>query len=339
MKTVLITGCSGYVGALLTKKIASRDDVALVVGLDKMPLPQSLHAVENLHFIQSNTSGAWEEEAARYNPDYVVHCAWQIRELFGEQDTQRMWNINGSHQVFDFVFNQGTVQKFVHISTVASYGAYPGNSRTQVFTENDPLRSSDYSYAEEKREVEEMLFDLYEKYANHKTHLPEVFVLRPVSITGPVGRSRTAFSLQSALRGKARDNIFTKVLSRALSFTPISASWTRQFVHEDDVVGAIEHALFEAPIEAEIDVCNICPSGKIVTGEEMASYLKKRPIVLPASLYKILFALAWNLTRGKVATPKGSYKTYVYPIVVDGSKLQKKYGYKYKYTVQEALEK
>jgi nucleoside-diphosphate-sugar epimerase len=336
MHTVFITGCSGYIGALLVDRLSKRQDVDLIVGLDKEPLPKLIQENKKLHFIQGNTDGDWEMEVARYKPDIVIHCAWQIRELYGASDIQTRWNINGTHQVFDFVFGSGSVRKCIHFGSVASYGAFRNNRPEFVFTEESPLRKSSYKYAEEKRISETMLTDLYQKYEDHAKQMPQIFTVRPASITGPYGKKRTKFSLQSILSGTVRDGIVSRFIARALSFTPVSSGWARQFVHEDDVCGAVEHLAFES-FSTSKDVFNLCPSGEYIDGATMASILGKKPVSLPAFLYNIIFWLAWNLTRGRVPTPRGSYKTYAYPIVVDGTKITREYGYIYKYDTRQSF--
>ena len=337
MKTVFITGCSGYIGSLLVEKITKREDVSLVVGMDMMPLPKFIQECHKLHFIQKNTSGDWEDEVMRYKPDIVIHTAWQIKELFGQRDMQEMWNINGSHQVFDFVFNQSNVTKLIHFGSVASYGAFSGNSREEIFNEEYPLRKSKYLYAEEKRVSEEMLEDLYEKYANKTNNLPKVFVVRPVSVTGEKGRSRNTLNLQSALSGKASDNFFSKLISKSMSFMPITKNWTRQFINEIDVVDAVVHLSFNE-FNKGYDTLNLCPDDKYITGEEMAKILNKKSIKTPFLLIKFIFNIAWNVSRGRIPTPKGSDKAYAFPIVVTGKKITDEYGYEYKYTMRQSLD-
>lgn len=334
MHTIFITGCSGYVGSLLVDHLSKREDVSLIVGLDKEPLPKIIQENKKLHFLQKNTADDWEGEVARYNPDIVIHTAWQIRELYGKKDTQNMWNINGSHQVFDFAFNSASVKKLMHFGSVASYGAFATNDIGYRITEKTALRKTKYLYAEEKRVSEAMLEDMYQKHIQH-SDLPQVYVLRPASITGPYGRLRTKFSLQSVLQGTVNDSFVSRTISKVMSFMPVTRTWVRQFVHEDDVIGAIEHLTCESN-NAQYEVYNLCPEGEVVTGKQMGEILNKKIVYIHPEIIRIVFFFAWHVTRGLVPTPRGSYKTYSYPIVVDGSKITREYGYEYKYQTREA---
>ena len=336
MHTVFITGCSGYVGALLVDHLSRRDDVDLIVGLDKEPLPKLIQENKKLHFIQKNTADDWELDVARFSPTFVIHTAWQIRELYGKKEIQNKWNINGSHQVFDFAFTNPSITKLIHFGSVASYGALSSNGDTYRIAENTPLRKTGYLYADEKKVSEEMLKNMFDTYGESVNHSPEVFVLRPVSITGPFGRSRTNFSLQGILRGTAKDTILSRTLSKLLSFMPITNKWTRKFVHEDDIVGSIEHILFNQS-KQDYEVYNICPLGDVVTGLDMAKMVDKRAINIAPTLIRIVFFFTWHISRGMVPTPKGSWKTYSYPIVGDGTKLTKETGYQYAYNTKDAF--
>ena len=273
---------------------------------------------------------------AKYNPDIVVHTAWQIRELYGKKELQNKWNINGSHQVFDFVFNNPSVKKFIHFGSVASYGALASSTSTYLIPETVPLRKTGYLYADEKRISEEMLVNIHTTYINKDHLIPQIYVIRPASITGPYGRTRTKFSLQSILRGTANDTMLSRTISKLMSFMPITENWSRQFVHEDDIVAIIEHLSF-TPNNQDYGVYNACPPGDVISGQEMPKMLGKKAINIPPSLIRIVFFFAWHITRGRIPTPKGSWRTYSYAVCVDGTKISEEQGYTYKFLTREAF--
>lgn len=332
--TIFITGAAGYVGAMLVQKFAAREDVERVVGLDKEPMPEILRDTPKLVYIHKNTADAWEDEVVGYKPDTVIHTAWQIRELYGNQKTGWAWNIDGSDRVFDFCFNNPFVGRLVHFSTVASYGAYPDNTIENRFTETDAFRESDYSYAEEKRVTEMHLKERYAKRANQDI---SVSIVRPAAITGPRGRfMRIRFGLQSTLSGQMRGSFIYRLISAMVSFVPVTPKWVRQFIHEDDVVGIVEWLVF-GERAGDYEVFNICPPGKAVLGKDMARAVGKRTIPVYPWMVRVAFFVFWHLTRGKVPTGRGAWKGYSYPIVVDGSKVVRVLGYDYRHSSLDAF--
>src|SRR3989344_1071431 len=164
--TILITGSAGYIGAMLARRFAAREDVEKVIGIDREPCPELLRSLGNYTHFTTNTADDWEEKMHTLHPDILVHSAWQIREMYGAQDMEWEWNIGGSDKVFDYAFATSEVARFVHFSTVASYGAFADNSVEHRFTEDEPFRKSNYRYAEEKRVAEEHLKAKYDKYCS-----------------------------------------------------------------------------------------------------------------------------------------------------------------------------
>ena len=328
--TLLITGAAGYVGGMLVRKFAERDDVERVIGIDKEPRPEFLEGVDKLTYLEINTADAWESEVRELAPDVVINTAWQIREIYGNRELSWRWNIDGSDKVFDFVFEEPSVKKLIHFSTVASYGAFPTNTLEHRFTEDEPFRVTDYLYAEEKRISEEHLFL---KYQLHQEARPDVniAILRPAAITGPRGRfMRIRFGLQAALSGQLKDSLVYRIVSLMTAFVPVTPKWLRQFIHEDDVVGIVERIAFGEP-SGTYEVFNICPPGPVVLGTDMARAVGKRTVLIAPWMVRIPFFFFWHLTRGKIPTARGSWKGYSYPIAVDGSKVTKKLGYTYQY--------
>lgn len=331
--TVFITGAGGYVGAMLVRQFAARPDVEKIIGIDKEPIPELIGppagGEPKLIYVQKNLSDAgWEEEVLKYQPDIVIHAAWQIREMYGQKETQWKWNIDGSDRVFDFCFDHHFVKRLVHFSTVASYGARKENSVDHRFTEEEGFRKSDYLYAEEKRIAEEHLEEKYQ-IAKERGRDIEVAIVRPAAITGPRGRyMRIRFGLQAALSGQLKESFVHKLISLMVSFVPATHTWLRQFIHEDDVVRIVELLAF-SPLKKKYDAFNICPPGAVVRAPDMAKAVGKRVIYIHPQLIRLVFFVMWHGTRGRVPTSKGGWKSYSYPIAVDGSKITREYGFNY----------
>ncbi len=344
---LFITGGAGYVGAMLADQYAKRSDVDEIILLDKEEYPELLrgHEFENKFiYLQKNLSNqGWYEFVKEKKPDVVIHTAWQIREMYGKKDLQWKWNIEGSDKVFDLAFSTPSVKKLVYFSTVSSYGAYPENTLEQRFKEEDGFRKSDYLYAEEKRIVEEHLEQKYkaakEEVAKNGTHVPQVFIVRPAAITGPRGRfMRIRFGLQSALSGQLKQSIIHRIISAMVSFVPVTQKWLRQFIHEDDVTDIVQTFAF-TDVKGQYEVFNICPPGEPVLGADMAAAVNKKTLPVKPWMVRIAFFVFWHGTLGRVPTSKGGWKSYSYPIAVDGSKLTKQVGYEYKFNSKDAFSK
>lgn len=336
MHTVFITGAAGYVGGMLVEHFSGRDDVERVIGLDKEPFPEALAGNTKLVYICANTADdTWQEEVASYRPDIVVHTAWHIRELYGDRATTWKWNVDGSDNVFDFVFREECVKRFVHFSTVASYGAFSDNTREHRYTEEEPFRASEYLYAEEKRIAEEHLREKYE--ASNKQ--VAVSIVRPAAITGPRGRfMRIRFGLQAALSGslKGQRSFVYDLISFMVSWVPVTPLWLRQYVHEDDIAAIVERLSFGELVYG-YEVFNAAPPGPAVLGPDMARAVGKRMLPVSPWMVRIPFFWMWHLTRGTIPTAPGSWRGYSYPIAVDGTKVTRVLGHTYAYESFDAF--
>jgi nucleoside-diphosphate-sugar epimerase len=326
---VFITGAAGYVGQMLVQQFAMRDDVEKIIGLDKEPLPDLIAAGPKLLYIETNLSDTgWEETVRVFKPDIVIHCAWQIREMYGEKEKQWRWNVDGSDRVFGFCTEHPFVKKLIHFSTVASYGARKDNTIEHRYKEEEGFRPSDYLYAEEKRIVEEHLEETYAG-ARERGHDLSVAIIRPAAITGPRGRyMRIRFGLQAALSGQLKESFVHRLISLMVSFVPATKNWCRQFIHEDDVVAIVELLAF-SPLKKPYEAFNICPPGPVVRSKDMAHAVGKKVFLVHPQLIRLVFFIMWHGTRGRVPTSRGGWKSYSYPIAVDGSKLTREYGFQY----------
>jgi nucleoside-diphosphate-sugar epimerase len=339
---IFITGGAGYIGAMLVDQFARRSDVEKIITLDKEPETDlTKHNPEQgkIVYLQMNTADhAWKEKVKEFAPDVVIHSAWQIRHMYGNEKTEWKWNIDGSDAVFDFAFNTPSVKKLIHFSTVASYGAFPENKTTHFYKESEPFRKSEYLYSEEKRICEEHLEERYKK-AKHAGWAGQVFIIRPAAITGPRGRyDRIRFGLQASLSGSlAKEKSFWyKLISLWVSWVPVTPKWLRQYIHEDDVVDIVALFTFN-DLHGSYEVFNISPPGDVVFGKDMAKAVGKGTIPIYPWMARLAFFVMWHVTQGKIPTSPGSWRGYSYPIAVDGSKLTNQYGYHYKYASKEAF--
>jgi nucleoside-diphosphate-sugar epimerase len=320
--TLFITGGAGYIGEMLCDQFSKREDVARIIALDKEPQSAFSKTIPKVVYIQHNMADAgWEEAAGKYQPDIVIHTAWQIRAMYGKGGEQWRWNVAGSDRVFDFALALPSVAKLVYFSTASSYGARPDNTFAHLFTEDEGFREDDYIYAKEKRVAEAHLREKYEGAKKEGRRVPQITVVRPAAITGPRGRyMRIRFGLQSALQGNLQGGFVNRMVTLLTSWVPATKGWVRQFIHEDDVNDIVATFAF-GDHPWEYNVFNITPVSEPVFAPDMASAVGKRVLPIAPWMAKMAFFFFWHATRGKIPTCPGSWRFYSYPVLMSGEKL------------------
>jgi len=328
--TIFITGGAGYVGEMLCEQFGKRDDVRQIITLDKEPQTEYSAKLPKVTYLQHNLADdGWQEEIARYEPDVVIHTAWQIRAMYGQGDEQWRWNVGGSDKVFDFALSQPSVQKLIYFSTASSYSARHDNRFEHLFTEEEGFRDDDYIYAKEKKVSEEHLKAKFEQAKKEGKRVPQVTVVRPAAITGPRGRfMRIRFGLQSALQGNLKGGFVNRLITLLTSFVPATKGWVRQFIHEDDVNDLVMEFTF-GNHDWEYNVFNITPVSEPVLAPDMAEAVGKKILPIKPWMARFAFWFFWHTTRGKIPTCPGSWRFYSYPIVMSGEKLAQVYTCQY----------
>lgn len=328
-KTIFLVGV-GYVGEMLCDQLSKREDVRQIIALDKEPQSDWCKEFSKVTYIQHNMADdGWQEEVAKYEPDVVIHTAWQIRAMYGNAKEQWRWNVDGSNKVFDFAIEQPSVTKLIYFSTASSYSARKDNRFEHLFTEEEGFRDDDYIYAHEKKVTEENLKARYDQAKKEGKLVPQVTVVRPAAITGPRGRfMRIRFGLQSALQGNLKGGIVNRIITTLTSFVPATKGWVRQFIHEDDVNDIVTKFTFE-DMDWEYNVFNITPTGDAVYSKDMAQAVGKKVLPIQPWMARFAFWFFWHTTRGRIPTCPGSWRFYSYPVVMSGEKLATVYQCQY----------
>jgi UDP-glucose 4-epimerase len=319
---VLITGAAGYVGTMLIERLAHSDGIDAIYAIDVRAQPACCGSSDRLHWIRADVADdEWVSRVDGTTIDVVIHCAYQIRELYGgKRQQQERWNIDGARKVFEFALACPSVRRVVQLSTVSAYGALPANSLEQSFTEETPLSEDVYLYGVQKKRVENLLWHLFRRL-RPPAH---VVVLRLASVSGPRGRF-----------GLNRYGLLSTIAGRFPFLVCGRPDWGRQYLHEDDLIDVLT-TFVHLPPATGYQVFNVSPPD-FLDAASIGRLFKKRVVPLPPLLLRVLFLLLWHGTRGAVTTPAGAWKFLSYPIRVDGSRLQQAHGFQYRYSSLQAL--
>ncbi|MEI6297012.1 MAG: NAD(P)-dependent oxidoreductase [bacterium] len=319
---IIITGAAGYIGAMLADQFSCSPDLKEIIAIDRKTIPTLLENNKKVTWIKSELStGDWRALVADKKPEVVIHCAWETKDIYGEEDLQKKLNIEAAENVFDFAFSCPTVKKIIHISSDMVYGLSEDNNKNKIFVEGDILRESEYTYGSEKKEVENILARKYVESNRTKN----VFVIRPSTVFGP----RAKYMIE----GKGALTTFVNTFS----VVPVaSEDWGRQYVHEDDLTDIVAILALNKPPLKGYEVFNVAIN-EPVFGKEIASVLGKEGFYIPPLLIRIAFLIMWHVFQGKMPTGNGVWKSLSYPMFIDGSKVTKVLRYPYNYSAKETL--
>jgi len=289
MTTVAITGAGGLLGRALVATLQREPGaVTRVLGLDLRP-----PAVDATTDVSIEMRAVDVRDAALVEQldgvDVVVHLAVQMDPI---RDLARMRSINvdGTMNVLAAARAAG-VGRVVHLSSVVAYGAHPDNALP--LDEDGPLRGTPgFTYAEHKREVEELLWRWHAAGDG-----PAVTVLRSAAVLGP-----------------GVDNFLTRVLELPV-LPDLPDAPPLQFVHVEDVVGAIVHA-----IEAAIDgAFNVAPDGWLDYAQVLA-LTGRRTLALDHERLQALVAQAHRMRVGELEP--GMVALFRHPWVLSNERLR-----------------
>ena len=239
MRTYLITGAAGFIGANLVERVLNDEQDVQVIGFDsvndyydvklKEYRLDKLKKYDRFKFIKGNLANkeALESVFKEYKPEIVVNLAAQagVRYSITNPDAYIESNLIGFYNILECCRNY-PVKHLVYASSSSVYG---GNKKVPFSTE-DKVDNPVSLYAATKKS-NELLAHSYSKLYN----IPSTG-LRFFTVYGPAGRPDMAyFGFTNKLLAGEKIKIFNY------------GNCKRDFTYIDDIVEGIVRVMKKAP--------------------------------------------------------------------------------------------
>lgn len=250
-RRVLITGLSSYWGGRLAQALESFGEIEAIVGVDSKDPTRELERTE---FVKvSNQHGLIQRIVRAARIDTVIDTRLVVDSTTSPRREAHENNVIGTMNILAACAGEDSpVRKFIFKSSAHVYGCEQDDPA--FFTESMGRNTRPSAPIErDVVEAEASVVDFAVKQPN-----VTVTVLRCANVLGP--DVRTSFSRMFAL----------PVVPMVLGFDPRC-----QFVHEDDIVHALEHAA----INHTPGVYNVAGDG-VLALSEVIGLLGKRPAPL-----------------------------------------------------------
>ncbi|HEX9208843.1 MAG TPA: SDR family oxidoreductase [Steroidobacteraceae bacterium] len=310
-RRIFVTGGAGYLGSALLKALAPQlgtHELACLVASDvrEVAAASRLPGVE--YVLHDVRAPGLAQLLSDRRIDTVVHLAAIVTPgARSNRELEYAVDVRGTRNVLE-ACTAASVQRIVVTSSGAAYGYYADNP--EWLTEDHAIRGNEaFAYAHHKRLVEEML-------ASYRQAHPELrqVVLRVGTILGETTRNQI-----TALFDKPR------LLAIRGSRSPFV------FVWDQDVVGAIEHAIRTDAA----GIFNVAGDGALGI-EEIAARLGKRCVHLPAGLLRAVLAVLHPLRLSRYGPEQVDFLRY--RPVLDNRRLKEVMGYRPRMTSAEVFD-
>jgi UDP-glucose 4-epimerase len=302
----LITGGSGYLGSRLVERLADRSETEIVTIADVRP-PRSFRPKVAYEELDVRDRARASRLVERERPDVLVHLAFVLNPIHDEHAMYEI-DVGGTQNILEAASNAGTEHLLVTSSTTA-YGAFPDNP--VPLTEDHPVRGvPDFEYARDKAESDR-LCQLWAHEHSERT----MTIVRPCIVFGP-----------------NVDNYIVRTFTDQPFFADFGGEQVPiQFVHEDDVVGALTELLdgrHAGPF-------NVTPDDWM-TVAECADRIGMRRVRVPFRPYRALAQAMWRVRQSE--TPAGNLHFVRYPWVASNERLKEALDWSPRHSSRETFE-
>ena len=230
MKSVLLTGCCGFIGSNFANYMCKKYTNCKFVNIDKLDYcsdTQNVAAWPNYEHVYGNICDYSQIKYIlnKHKIDTVVHFAAQshVDNSFGNSISFTHDNVLGTHTLLEAVREYNKIKRFVHISTDEVYGEvnldHKGCNEKSLLNPTNP-------YAATKAGAEFLVRSYYHSY-----NLP-VCIIRGNNVYGP-----------NQYPEKLIPKFIMHILNNEKCTIHGKGESRRNFIHVDDVCSAIDIVL------------------------------------------------------------------------------------------------
>jgi UDP-glucose 4-epimerase len=288
---ILVTGAAGALAQNVINRLEASYNIVAIDFREKIYLGDHIPS-----YCIDFTKRVFEDIFRKYPFKSVIHLG---RIMSSQEDHMRRYNANvlGTQKLIE-LSNKYSISSIIILSTYHVYGASPYNPA--LIDEDAPLKAAELTRnLVDSVELENLANVSLWKYPNLN-----ITLLRPCNIVGPGVK-----------------NTISELLSSRLAPVLAGFSPMMQFIHIDDMAEAI----VLASKNAQLGVYNVAPEDWISLQEAIILCGTKRlPIPsLPPSLPILI-----SKTLGLRSFPSYLINYFKYPVIIDGSKFNKLFGFK-----------
>ncbi len=305
-RTLAITGLDSLVGQRLAERLLAASTPPTLVGFD-LRLPRRLEGRMRFHRVdltEPTADSRLAELLEKERCEALVHAAF-FKAPGVEREYMHELEVIGSLHVMNACAAAG-VGRLVVISTAQTYGPHADNPG--FLTEAHPLRPHAEAYSiQDRAELEGLLRVFSERHRGMN-----VVVLKPCGVMGPNADSLLVQHLSGA------------AVTTVMGFDPLM-----QFLHEEDLLHALQLAL----IQDVRGSFNLAGEG-VLPLSTLLRLAGKRSVPVPHPMLYRLAYLPWLSRTGEV--PAAFYDHLRFGWVVDTARAKTLLGFEPTYSTKEA---